>query len=1082
MLVSSLAGRSGKEWVSMANCAACGAALPEGARFCPACAAPVELAVTEERKLVTILFADLVGSTAHASDEDPERVRALLDRFYGALAEEAEAAGGTVEKFAGDAVLAAFGARGAQEDHAERALHAALSMQRRVLERFGDRISVRIGVGTGEVAVGPAYVGGSFVAGDAVNVAKRIEEAAEPGGVLVGERTVASVRGAFEFDEPLIVEAKGKPAGVPCRPLLRALSLQRPRGVSGLGSAFLGRESELELLRSSYRRAAERGETHVVTIVGDAGVGKTRLVRELWGWLAGQSPEPLRRTGRCLPYGQATYWPLGEVLKEQLGILENDPAELVRERLGEREILGLALGLDVAGELHPLAARDRLFQAWSEFLRELVAERPLVVLVEDLHWAEDPLLDLIERLIREVRGRLLVIGTARPELLDRRPSWGGGLRNSSLLGLEPLSPEDARLLVDELVASTLPDELRGLVVERAEGNPFFIEELLGTLIDRGVLRPGVDGWQAGEIDLVEIPDSVQALVAARIDLLPAIEKRALQAAAVTGRIFWAGPVLELLAGDQPDLLLLEKRDFVYSRSGSSMAGEREYSFKHALTRDVAYGSVPKAQRARLHAAFAEWLARLGKDEEHASLLAHHYAQAVHPEYADLAWSDEPAELERLRTEARRWLRRAAALATSRYELDEALELLERALTLASDRHERAEIWRATGRAYGLLHAGQEFWNAMQHAIGEAEDSSYRSELYADLAFETALRSGIWPRMPERETVLEWVERALEGAPAGSRARAKALVAKARWLPTEGSAAAVEASELAEQLGEPELRSAAWDVRGIVSFVAGDYQGGRVWAERRLGLLDEISDPDVRAEILSAPITAYVWSGRFSEARRLAREHADVTSRLTPHHRVHGVAIEMEVEELLGRWDLIHGLQERAGAAVEANLRTPCVRNARALLVCALASECLGDATGARALEERALELWMEGYGFTLDTPRLRLALARGDLAAAERLLASPDQAPGWHRGWFVFANTAARLDALAALGHGRQLELEAPAHLSEHTYLEPFALRALGQARRDEHLIEQALERFRALGLDWYADQTQRLLAGHHQA
>jgi class 3 adenylate cyclase len=1060
----------------MANCAACGAALPEGARFCPACAAPVERAATEERKLVTILFADLVGSTTHASDEDPERVRALLDQFYTALAREAEAAGGTVEKFAGDAVLAAFGARGAHEDHAERALHAALSMQRQVRERFGDRISMRIGVGTGEVAVGPAWVGGSFVAGDAVNVAKRIEEAAEPGGVLVGERTVASVRGAFEFGQPLIVDAKGKPDGIPCRQLIRALSLQRPRGVGALRSVFLGRESELELLRALYRLVAQRREAHLVTLVGDAGVGKTRLLREFWGWLGLQAPQPIKRTGRCLSYGQATYWPLGEILKEQLGILENDPPAVVRERLGERGILGLALGLDVVGDLHPLAARDRFFDAWREFVEGLAADRPLVVLIEDLHWAEDLLLDLVERLAGEIEGPLLLLGTARPELLDKRSAWGGGRRNSSLLALEPLPDEESARLIGELVASSLPDHVRDLVVARADGNPFFIEELLGTLIDTGVLERGPDGWRAGEAIDLDIPDSVQSLIAARIDLLSAAEKGTLQAAAVIGRDFWTGPVAELLDGTEPDFQLLEQRDFVHRRSASSMAGEQEYGFKHALTRDVAYAGLPKARRARLHARFAEWLEHLGKGDEHAPLLAHHYAEAVDPDYADLAWSDVPDEHERLRGEALRWLRRAAELATSRYELEEALELLGRALPLAADRHERAEIWRATARAYALLHAGQEFWEAMQHAIEEADDSGYRSELYADLAFETALRSGIWPRLPERETVLEWVERALVGAPAGSRARAKALAAKARWVPTEGSAAAVEASELAEQLGEPELCSAAWDTRGMVAFVAGDYEQGQMWAERRLGLLGEISDPDVRAEILAAPITAYVWSGRFDDARRLAHEHADLTARLTPHHRLHGIAIEIEVEELLGRWDLIHGLQERAEAAVEANLKTPCVRNPRALLVCALANEYLGDTTNAQAFEERARELWMEGYGFTLDTPRLKLALARGDLGAAERLLASPDHAPGWHRGWFVFANTAARLDALAALGDGRQLELEAPRYLAGGTFLEPFALRALGQARLDEHLIERALERFRALGLDWYADQTQRLL------
>jgi class 3 adenylate cyclase len=1033
----------------------------------------------EERKLVTILFADIVGSTALASDEDPERVRSLLERFYGAVTEEAEVAGGTVEKFSGDAVLAAFGARGAQEDHAERALHAALALQRRMPELFAGRLAVRIGVNTGEVLVGAARAGGSFVAGDAVNVAKRLEEAARSGEIVVGERTVAAVRGAFEFGETTTVAAKGKDGGVVCRRLIKALSLQRPRGVGGLASVFVGRDSELELLRASYRRAAARGEPHHVTILGDAGVGKTRLVRELWSWLAEQEPQPRQRTGRCLPYGQATYWPLGEIVKEQLGILENDPAEDVRERLGEHELLGLALGLDVARQLHPLAARERLFEAWRDFLGELIAERPLVVLLEDLHWAEEPLLDVVERLVGEVRGPLLVLGTARPELLDARPSWGGGRRNASLLWLEPLSEAESAQLVRELVESALPAEVRDVVVERSEGNPFFVEELLGTLIDRGLLARDEQGWTSASIASLEIPDSVQALVAARIDLLPAAEKRALQAAAVTGRVFWAGAVAALVGGGDPNFALLEQRDLVRRRPGSSMGGEREYAFKHALTRDVAYASLPKAQRARLHAAFAAWLRRLGKEDEHAALLAHHYAQAVRPEHGDLAWADEPAELERLRAEALLWLRRAAKLAASRYEIDEALALLERALPLAASRRERAEVWRSKARAYALSYAGEEFWSAIQQAIREADDPVLRSELYAELAYETALRSGIWRQMPERELVLRWIDEALVASPEDSRARAKALLAKARWLPVwaGGAPEVAEATTIAQRLRDPELLSVAFDVRGIANFVAGEYELGRAWAERRFELLDEISDPDIRADTHAAPITGCIWSGRFREARRLARCHTEIAERLTPHHRLHAVAIEMEVEELVGNWEAIGERVDETTAAVAANVATPCVRNPRALLVSALASEHLGDSSLARELEDRAAEVWMDGYGFTLDTPRLRLALARGDLEVAERLLARSDELPGWHRGWFVFANAAARLDALAALGDREQVEAEAPRYLRAGTYLEPFALRALGRVRADEELVGRALRGFEAIGLGWHAEETRTLLA-----
>src|SRR5437667_2856797 len=277
-------------------------------------AVPEDAVIGEERKLATVLFADLVGSTALASGEDPERVRFRLERFYEGMADEVQGAGGTVEKFAGDAVMAVFGAPAALEDHAERALHAALAMAHRTRE-LDERLELRIGVNTGEVVIGRPREGSSFVTGDPVNVAARLEQGAEPSEILVGERTAAAVRGAFEFGEPSMIEAKGKPGGVPCRRLVRALSLMRPRGVGELARAFVGRDDELEQLSRAYRAAVDTRRPQLVTLLGDAGVGKTRLVRELWSLLAGEEPEPLRRTGRCLSYGAGiAYWALGEVL------------------------------------------------------------------------------------------------------------------------------------------------------------------------------------------------------------------------------------------------------------------------------------------------------------------------------------------------------------------------------------------------------------------------------------------------------------------------------------------------------------------------------------------------------------------------------------------------------------------------------------------------------------------------------------------------------------------------------------------------------------------------------------------------
>jgi class 3 adenylate cyclase len=1059
----------------MAGCGRCGAEIPHDARFCPTCGAPVaDQPPIGERKLATVLFADLVGSTELAGSQDPERTRALLDRFYDAMAEEIEHAGGTVEKFAGDAVMAAFGAPNALEDHAERALHAALAMQRRLAELHGRQLELRIGVNSGDVVVGHARAGSSFVSGDAVNVAARLEQAAAPGAILVGERTVAAARGAFEFEQPTTVDAKGKPDGVVARRLVRALSLMRPRGVSGLARAFVGRDQELERLSGAYRATVEQRRSRLVTILGDAGVGKTRLVRELWQRLPEQSPEPVRRTGRCLSYGTGTaYWALGEVLKEHLGLLESDATEVALERLGGREILGLTLGLDVARDLHPLAARDRFQDAWAEFLTDIVGERPAVVLVEDIHWAEAQLLDLLEHVLGTVQGPLLVITTARPELLQRRPGWGARA-GGELLELEPLSAQDADRMLSEMLTGGLPAELSELIVERAEGNPFFVEELLGVLIDRGLLARANGGWVLQELSSeFTVPDSVHAVLAARIDLLEPAEKAALQAAAVIGRVFWTGPVYELVEA-KPDLRVLEERDFVRRRAGSSMTGEREYVIKHALTREVAYESLPRARRARMHAAFADWLERQGPGRDDlASLLAHHYAEAVRPEDADLAWQGKDEELGRLRGKALLWLEGAAQFAMRRYEIEDALALLHRALALEPDEEAQARVWRAVGKANALKFDGEAFWTAMQNSLTVCSNKATCADTYSELAFQTAIRSSMWAKRPDRELVAGWVEQALELSEPESNSRAKALIARSMWERNTPEAAR-EASELAERSGDLDLRSYAWGARGAVAFGEGDFQSALSWSQRRLHVIDEISDPDHVAEIYEIAIPSYCALGHFTEARRLAVEHDEVVEPLSAHHRLHGVAVRLEVEEAYGAWDRILESADRTEAAVTANLATPCIRNARSLLLTALAAAYAGDDKTARRYERFADEVTTEGYDFVLAAPRIWLALLRGELDTLERL--EPRDMPRGHT-WFAFPTAAARLDALAALKERALVERDAPPLLQARTYLEPFALRALGAVREDEELIEEAADRFDAIGLEWHAEQSRKLLA-----
>ena len=1061
----------------MAFCSNCGLSGPGGSRFCPNCGAPISEPAqpSEERKLATLLFADLVGSTKLAGSQDAERTRSLLNRFYDAMATEIADAGGTVEKFAGDAVMAAFGAPAAQEDHVERALRAALSMQKRLEELFGGVLSLRIGVNTGEVVAGQARIGSSFVSGDTVNVAARLEQGARPGEILVGERTARAVSGAFEFAEPATIPAKGKPGGVACRRLIRALTPVRPQRVGGVQRIFVGRGSELEVLQRTYLRVVEERRPRVVTVIGEPGIGKTTLLGEFWEWLHSRSPQPVLRTGRCLSYGRGiTYVPVGDIVREHLGLAESDPQEIVRRRLGQNTILGLTLGLEAPVDLHPLAARERLREAWISLLDALAADRPAAVLIEDLHWAEDALLDLLEAGLRGTHGPLLLLATARPELIQARPSWVSEDRGAERLVLDALTPSDTAHMVDELTPTSLPASVRDIVLTRAEGNPFFVEELIRTLVDQGVLQRRNGDWTVGDLpDDFAVPDTVQAVLAARIDLLEPPEKAALQAAAVIGRTFWAGPVAALLGGVEVDLHVLEERDFIRPRPTSSIVGEPEFTIKHALTRDVAYGSLLIAKRARLHARFAEWLEETGEGrDEHAAMLAHHYAEAVRPEDVDLAWPGHEDELARVREQAVSWLRRAADLAVGRYEIEDAVSLLQRAVELESRRDAQVEIWREIGHAHAIYFDGKAFSAAMERAIELADDDLTTADLHAELAFQTMIRAGMWGVPPQADLVEDWIGRTLELAPPDTAARAKALIARCYNAHDKSPELASEASGIAERLGDPVIRSYGFDVLCLTAVAAGDWDDAADWAHRRLSLVDEIDDPDHQQDIYSGAFTPAVARAQFDEARRHSRSGDEITRRLSPHHRLHGIGQSLVLEELVGDWEAASRLQPRVEDAVAANVATPCVLNERTLLVCALAHAYLGDEEEASRLERDAGAHRMSGYGPLQDAPRVQLALHRNDLAAVESLLGEL----GVRRATtYYLSSMATRLDGLAALGERGRVETEAGRLLQPNSYLEPFALRALGVVREDASLIERAASRFEALRLDWHAARTRAL-------
>jgi class 3 adenylate cyclase len=1032
----------------------------------------------DERKLVTVLFADLVGSTAYADDRDPERVRAHLERFYDAMQGEIELTGGTVEKFAGDAVMAVFGAPTALEDHAERALHAALAMQERIGGLFAGELQMRVGVNTGDVVVGAAREGSSFVTGDAVNVADRLQKAAGPGEVLAGERTVAAAAGAFAFAEPRTIDAKGKPDGIGGYAVERALRTMRPRRVGGFRRVFVGRDGELELLRATYRRAATRSDPHLVTIVGEPGVGKSRLVHELWDGLASEQPTPISLTGRCLAYGTGiTYWPLGEMVREHFGLREGAPADEVSERLVGREILGLALGLDVAPELHPLDARERLHTAAVAFVEETAAGQPAVLFVEDIHWAEPDLLDLIERLISDVRAPVVLVATSRPELLDLRSTWGAGKRNATVLWLDPLPAQAALTMLAELLPAALPDELRDLLVERADGNPFFLEELVGDLVDSGVVVDAGGSWVVGEHgDGFAMPDTVHAVLAARIDRLPPLEKAALQAGSVVGRVFPEAPVVHLLAGDEPDFDVLLERDLVIARRVSGGVGGREFAIKHALTREVAYGSIPKARRGRLHASLADWFDQSGiGSDERAPLLAYHYAEAAREDDADLVWAGEPEELERVRARAVHWLSRAGRLARGRHEMEEAVELYTRAVELSGDEHEQAILWRAIGEAHALRYDGEGMRRALLRALEGPLDDVERADTYAFLAFQSSIRSAMWSIRLNMDLIDEWAARALELAADGTEAKTRALLARANIEPVGASAdVLLEATALADALDSAELRSFVLGAKTQSAFDQRRFLEAAEWSDQRLALLSEIDDPDHLCEAYEAGSPAAAAVCRYDQARRLAELHAGLSQRLSAHHRVHSVSLELELADALGDWPRLAAQTDRALTAIEANLATPCVRNPRDLLLCSLAHLCLGDEPRAAELERDGLRLAGEGYETDLSGAKLRIALQRDDRRSIESLIELPvERALVWGPGIF-----AARLDAYVALGRHDRIETDGPGLAQNGTMVEPFALRALGVARRDDALLARADELFVALGLEWHRAQTERLVAG----
>ena len=1129
-------------------CPHCGAAVAAGARFCSTCGRQIDQEPrADERKLVTILFADIVGSTSLAEGRDPERVGRILTRYFAAMHEVLDGWGGTVEKYIGDAIVAVFGVPIVHEDDAARALRAALDMRGRLATlneglalEHGVRLEIRIGVNTGNVmAATVERLDHRFLAGDDVNVAARLEQSAAPGDIVVAERTAAAAGPGFEFDPAVPLALKGKGVPVATR-RLRTFSTSTAAGgalaagaVRGLPQApLIGRDRDLDALQATLAEAFGTGRPRLAIVFGPAGIGKSRLTREFLARARHDVPGMTVLRGRCLAAGRGiTYWALAEVVRQACDIALDDPPATAQAKLeaavtrlvddgaigSDRE--GVTFALATTAGIHlpdnpldrirPLAVATELGRQWSRFVTAQAHRAPTILFVEDLHWADDQLLATLEHVVRRSAGPLVVLATARPEFAEAHPAFGTGREDVTTVSLRPLDPSDGERMVEELLGwDSVPATLRTMLRDRAEGNPFFLEQLVGGLVDTGAIVRDGGAWQLGSRSpLVDLPDTIHGVLAARIDRLPAHEKRTLREAAVVGRTFWAPPLALTIdqADLEPALEGLEAKSLVVVHDGSVVAGETEYAFKHALLRDVAYTGMPLARRAVAHARVGTWLLGLagGRDEGLLELVAFHFRAALLGDGADLAWSDDPRAGEDLRLRAVGVLLDAGAVARQRNATETALELHTAALELARDDVERARCHEELGDDHGWSYHGDpsvDAWEtalALRRAMGDDEACA---RICLKAARHCAVYWGGFAHRPTGETVDAYVDEGLDRAQEpmtrawllalsalASAAYAAAGVPDPKPLDSR-IAAAREAARLAVTLGSADVQALA--LRGLAALYLADDRPGDALdvLDEALGVVDAIEATRDRLIQSSLSLQAIMdIGGDFERALTLAEAALLRARELSAHDRMHATYFAMAPLYRLGRWSEIPPLlEEHLAAFDEETVDMNCPFTRGGPVIGALVMEQLGRreaastaATRIHANEDEPglAEAWMAERALRTGQP----ADAR---RIAERIIASGrgvtiEEAP---------YELAVVVEALAALGDWTALEAILPTarrRAANVVWLGPATDRA--EAARHEAegdrdgastLLERALEGYRRLGMQAEIDATlERLVA-----